>query len=170
MNQLRAYRDLVRWDWVREMKRKETIVTMVLFALVTLMVFSIAIKSVSGSAGGAGPDGAALAAKGETVEKAGAGILWVTFFLAGTIGIDNAFRSGGRVLEGLLLSPVSRVTIYYARVTSTALYVLVMQAIALGAFCILYSIDVSLETLSSLKRRPMRRFTEYTVFSGLVTD
>lgn len=134
-NTWRAYCDLVKWDWLREMKRKETIVTMTLFSLVTLMVFSFAIR----------PDS-------ETGLKARAGILWVTFLFAGSIGIDRAFRGEGqsRVLQGLLLAPVGRATIYYARVTSTFLFVMVMELITFIAFCILYNIDMNLDTALKL--------------------
>ncbi|MFQ5654481.1 MAG: heme exporter protein CcmB [Planctomycetota bacterium] len=128
MSPLRRYWILVRWDWNREMKRKDTIVSMVLFALVTLMIFSFAIP----------PDS-------ETGVKARAGVLWVTFLLAGSIGIDRAFRDeeGGRVLEGLLLSPVGRIAIFYARFTSTFLFVVLMEGVTFVAFCLLYNVDLS---------------------------
>ena len=131
-----AFLRLVYWDWVHEMKRKETIVSMILFSLVTLFVFSRAIE----------PDS-------ETGQKAHAGILWVTFLLAGAIGIDRAFRSGdggNKVLEGLLLSPVGRTTIYYAKVTSTLLFLLVMEAVILVLFCVLYNVSISLSDLGAL--------------------
>ena len=127
MNPLRAYLDLVRWDWTREMKRKDTIVSMVLFSLVTLVTFTFAISPTSVSA-----------------VEARAGVLWVTFLLAGSIGIDRAFRDGeNRVLQGLLLSPLRRSTIYFARVTSTYLFVMVMEAITFVSFLILYNVGIT---------------------------
>ncbi|MEE8143556.1 MAG: heme exporter protein CcmB [Planctomycetota bacterium] len=126
MNSWRAYRALVRWEWVREMKRKETLLSMLLFSLITLMVFSFAIP----------PDSA-------TGVKARSGILWVAFLLAGSIGVDRAFRGEGQglVLEGLLLSPVGRITLYYAKITTTLLFVLLMEVATFVAFCLLYNVE-----------------------------
>lgn len=127
MNAMRAYWDLVKWDWLREMKRKETIISMVLFSLVTLMIFSFAIEPES-----------------EVGIRARAGLLWVTLLLAGTIGIDRAFRGGdtGRVLTGVLIAPVGRVTFYYARLTATLLFVGITALIVFVAFCLLYNITI----------------------------
>ncbi len=127
MRALRVYFRLVYWDWVREMKRKDTIVSMILFSLVTLFIFSRAIA----------PDS-------ETGVKARAGVLWVTFLMAGAIGIDRAFRGadGGRVLEGLLQAPVGRIAIYWAKLTSTFLYLAVMEGVVLCFFLLLYNVSI----------------------------
>jgi heme exporter protein B len=106
------------------MRRKDTLISMGMVALITLFLFSFAI----------GTEPTIL------VETRG-GILWVTFLLAGTIGIERAFRGDGdgRQLEGLLLSPVSRPTIYHARVASTFLFVLTMEAVTLVLFLVLFN-------------------------------
>ncbi len=128
MNPLRAYFSLVRWDWAREWKRKETLIAMAMMSLITLFIFSVAMPPVQ-----------------EVLEDTRGGILWVTFVLAGTVGIDRAFRGDGdgRLLTGLLLSPVGRGTVYYARITSTMLGVVLMEAMTLGLFMLLF--DQSLE-------------------------
>ncbi|MEM7164368.1 MAG: heme exporter protein CcmB [Planctomycetota bacterium] len=121
-----AYRALVRWDWVREMKRKDTVVSMVLFSLVTLMILAFAVDPRS-----------------LLSEEVRSGILWVTLLLASTIGIDRAFRGDDQaaVLEGVLLAPVGRVSFYYAKVTATYLYVGIMALIVLLVFCWLYNVS-----------------------------
>ncbi|MGE3166059.1 MAG: heme exporter protein CcmB [Planctomycetota bacterium] len=127
MSAVRTYLDLVKWDWVREMKRKDTLISMVLFSAVALMIFSFAIPPES-----------------QVGVAARAGLLWVTLLLAGTIGIDRAFRGEGqsRTLIGLLVAPVGRVTFYYARLTSTILLVAIMALVVLVAFCLLYNVSL----------------------------
>ncbi len=135
MKALRSYARLIYWDWVREAKRLDTILSMLLFAMITLMIFSFAIDPMS-----------------ETGVRVRAGMIWLTFLLSGAIGIDRAFRGDGAesVLQGILLAPVSRVTLYYAKVTSTFLFVVVMEAITLFVFCLLY--DVEFESAAALGR------------------
>ncbi len=129
MNGLKNFGALVRWECAREFQRGETIVSMVLFALVTLFVLSFAIDPST-----------------ETAVKAQPGILWTVLILAGTIGVERSFGRPGeeRVLEGLLLSPVSRTTIYYSRLVSTWIFVAVMEFVVLIAFIVLYNVDVDL--------------------------
>lgn len=127
MDAVRAWGRLVYWDWVREMKRKDTLTSMVLFSLVTLFILSRAIEPHS-----------------ETGVTARAGILWVTLLMAGAIGIDRAFRGsdGGRVLEGLLQAPVGRTVLYWAKLTSTFLYLAVMELVVVTLFCLLYGVPL----------------------------
>jgi len=124
----RAFRTLVAWDFVREMRRKNTLVAMGMMALVTLIVFAFAVPPTS-----------------VELREARAGILWTTLLLAATVGIDRAFRAEGegRLLEGLLLAPVSRPTLYHARVVSTLLFVLAIAAPAFGLFLLFFNQSVT---------------------------
>lgn len=130
MSPFRQYLTLVRWDFVREMRRKNTLVSMGMMALVTILVFAFAIPATSSE-----------------LTQARAGILWTTLLLAATVGIDRAFRGDGegRLLEGLLLAPVSRATIYHARVLSTLLFVLTIALPSAFLFFIIFNQDVSAE-------------------------
>ena len=132
MNPLRTVIALVRWECVRELRRGETVVSMVLFALVSLFILSFAIDPSS-----------------ETSLNAQPGILWTVLLLAGTIGVERSFGRAGeeRVLEGQLLAPISRVAIYYARLLSTWVFVAVMQLIVIAAFLILYNVKVPAEAV-----------------------
>ncbi len=125
MTAWRSFVALVRWDFVREMRRKGTLVAMATTALVTLFVFSFAIDP----------------RRTEAAESR-AGVLWVTWLLAGSVGIDRAFRGDGRLLEGLLLAPAPRAALYYARTVSTFLFVFLIAAASLPMFLVFF--DVSL--------------------------
>jgi heme exporter protein B len=109
------------------MRRKGTLVAMFTTALVTLFAFSFA----------AGP-------AADASMESRSGVLWVTWILAGTIGIDRAFRDGGdgRLLEALLVAPASRAAIYYGRTASTYLFVLLIAAATLPLFLVLFAVTV----------------------------
>jgi len=136
-SQWHAYLALVRWDWVRELKRKNTLITMVMLSVITLFLFSLATSQNLRTP--AGP----LAQSRDWVEAASAakaGFLWVTIVLAGTVGVDRAFRGegDGRLLEGLLQSPLERSTLYFGRLTSTYLFVLTLEVFTLPLFLLLF--------------------------------
>ncbi len=124
MSAMAAWWSLVRWDWAREMQRKNTLITMAMLALITLFLFSFAIPP-----------------NAEVLQHTRAGILWVTFLLAGTVGVDRAFRGDGdgRLLEGLLLAPIGRATLYHARVASTFLFIVTLEAITTVLFLVLFN-------------------------------
>jgi heme exporter protein B len=122
------------------MRRKDTLISMGMVALITLFLFSFAIGTEPLDFLETRPAEASARGRGLHQQLTG-GILWVTFLLAGTIGIERAFRGDGdgRQLEGLLLSPVSRPTIYHARVASTFLFVVTMEAVTLVLFLVLFN-------------------------------
>lgn len=120
-----AFRAFLRWDVTAEMRRKGTLAAMGTTALVTLFVFSFAIDPTRTEAA-----------------QSRAGVLWVTWLLAGSVGIDRAFRGDGRLLEALLLAPAARPALFYARVASVFLFV---SAIALASLPLFFALfDVSL--------------------------
>lgn len=124
MTDFKAFRVLVAWDFVRELRRKNTLVAMGMMALITLVLFSFAVPPTS-----------------TELQEVRAGLLWTTLLLAATVGIDRAFRADGegRMLEGLLLAPVARSTLYHSRVASTFLFVLVIAVPAFGLFLVFFN-------------------------------
>jgi heme exporter protein B len=124
-----SFSTLVRFDFAREMARKGTLVAMGTTAVVTLFVFSFAIQMN-------------VIPPGRPQASVLAGVLWVTWLLAGTVGIDRAFRGDGRVLEGLLLLPASRAALFYARTVSTFLFMLTIAAVSLPLFLIMFDAAV----------------------------
>jgi heme exporter protein B len=128
VSQFRAFLLLVGWEWRFELRRKDTLVSMALMALITLFLFSFAIDPLDDRVQAAMP-------------TLSGGILWVTFVLAGTIGIDRAFRGDGdgRLLEALLIAPVTRATVYYAKVAATFAMVVLVAAVTLLLFFLLFN-------------------------------
>ena len=90
---------IIFWkDAVNELRTKEIIASVIVFALLVLVIFSFAIDPASG-----------------TTELVAPGILWVCFTFAGVLGLNRVFsveRDNSR-MEGLKLCPVEGSIIYW---------------------------------------------------------
>lgn len=73
-----------------------------------------------------------------------AGVLWSTFAFAGTLGLNRsmAIEKDRGCLDGLLLAPVDRSAIYFGKVISNLVFMLIVEVIILPAYSILYSINL----------------------------
>ncbi len=125
MNSIRVYFALLRWDCIREFKKAETLVSMLLFAAVTLFISALAIDPNTDPGLAARP-----------------GLLWVSVLLAGSIAIERAFRGADQevVLQGLMLAPIPKTVVYYAKLSSTLLLVCTMESMVVIAFSWLYNL------------------------------
>ncbi|MGQ9590022.1 MAG: heme exporter protein CcmB [Planctomycetota bacterium] len=124
MRSLRVFAALVRWDFVRELRRKETVPSMVLFALLVLFL----------AHAGIGQDPALVSAAGPVV-------FWIAVLFAGTIGLAQSFaaeREGG-TLGAILVAPVGREVVYFAKIVSVGAYAFVMEAAAVGLYAVLFN-------------------------------
>jgi heme exporter protein B len=72
------------------------------------------------------------------------GILWITFSFAGLLGLNRAFalERENRTMEGLLLSPVSRSSLYLGKAVSNLVFVGLVEAIALPLFALFFSVPI----------------------------
>lgn len=85
----------------------------------------------------------ALARQG-AVEEAAPGLIWVAFILAGVLGLAKSFsqeREQGS-LEGLLLTPVPRGTIYLGKMLGNALFLSVILALLVPLAGLLLGVDL----------------------------
>ncbi len=73
-----------------------------------------------------------------------AGVLWVTFIFAGNIGLNRsmAVEKDRGCLDGLLLAPVDRAAIYFGKVISTLIFMLIVEIIMLPIYGIFYNINL----------------------------
>ena len=117
----------IAWKDLRtELRSKETISAMLVFALLAILIFSFALE----------------------FDKTGrqataAGVLWVTIIFAGTLGLG---RSLGRekdqgCLSGLLLAPVDRSALYFGKLIGNFLFMLVVSAVLLPLLSILFDVS-----------------------------
>lgn len=126
-NYLRAVIAIVRKDVAAEIRSRELISAMLVFSLLVVLIFNFALEL----------DRFAR-------ENVAAGVLWVTFIFAGTLGLNRTFAAekDRGSFDGLLLAPVDRTTIYFGKLIATIVFMLIVEIIVIPVFSVLYSISL----------------------------
>ena len=124
---LKAVGAIVWKDLVAELRSRELLSAMLVFALLVILIFNFAIELQ--------PD------LRITITP---GVLWVTFAFAGTLGLNRslAVEKDRGCLDGLLLAPVDRSAIYFGKALSNLAFMLIVAVIVLPVYSILYNINV----------------------------
>jgi heme exporter protein B len=129
MSYLRKILAIVWKDLVAELRTKEMFSAMFVFAVLVIVIFNFAFD---------------LRVSGERVRLVAPGALWVAFAFAGVLGLNRAFvleRDRG-CLEGLLLAPVDHTAVYFGKLISTALFMLVVEALTLPVFTAFFGVNL----------------------------
>jgi heme exporter protein B len=73
-----------------------------------------------------------------------AGVLWVTFAFAGTLGLNRsmAMEKDRGCLDGLLLAPVDRSAIYFGKAIGNLIFMLIVEVIVLPVYSLLYGVNL----------------------------
>jgi len=121
MAYLRKVAAIVWKDIVAELRTKEMFSAMFVFAVLVIVIFNFAFD---------------LRVSGERVRQVAPGALWVAFAFAGILGLNRAFvaEKDRGCLEGLLLAPMDHTAIYFGKMISTMLFMLVVEALMLPVF------------------------------------
>ena len=109
-------------DIVLELRSRELIASVFVFGLLLVVVFSFALE----------PDPS-------QADRLAPGILWVAFAFAATLAMNRAFarEQEAGALEGLLVSPVSRDAIFLAKVATSFVFMLLVEAALLPAYSVM---------------------------------
>src|SRR5690349_11341378 len=127
-------RELVRQAWtvaqkdlLLELRTRTAIVSAVVFTALVLTVFNF----------GRVPTAVA------TIDLAPT-ILWVTFTFAAMLTLNRAFQLEleNQALEGLLVSPLSRTSLYWGKLIANLLFVAVVEAVGLPLFVLFFDVPV----------------------------
>lgn len=118
---------IARKDLLVEFRSRTAILAAAVFTVLVLMVFNF------------GRDPTAVAA----VDLAPS-ILWVTFTFAAVVALNRAFQLEleNQALEGLLLAPVSRASLYLGKLLANLIFVAVVEAIGLPLFALFFNVPV----------------------------
>ena len=114
-------------DILVETRTKDVMVSILVFALLVVVVFSFAIEPTP-----------------QTVALVAPGILWVAITFGGVLGMTRSFslEQDRGSLRGLLLAPVSRDTIYFGKMLANFIFMMVVEAIVFPIFAVLYDISL----------------------------
>src|SRR6266496_3768760 len=123
----RAVFAIVWKDIQAEYRSLELVSAMLVFSLLVIIIFNFALE---------------LDIK--TRQTVTAGVLWSTFAFAGTLGLNRsmAIEKDRGCLDGLLLAPVDRAAIYFGKVISNLAFMLIVEAIVLPLYSVLYSVNL----------------------------
>lgn len=127
MKTLRQIAALVRKDLLLEWRGRARALAVLLFGTVTLLLFSFAV----------GPDSTALRA-------GAAGFLVLALLLSSTMALAESFRleQENHALEGLLLSPVMPMALFYGKALSNTLFLVLLAPVLTPIAAILYAVDL----------------------------
>jgi len=118
----------ITWkDLAAELRSRELLSAMLVFSLLVILIFNFALE---------------LDIK--TRQSVTSGVLWTTFAFAGTLGLNRsmAVEKDRGCLDGLLLAPVDRSVIYFGKVISNLAFMLIVEAIVLPVYSVLYNINL----------------------------
>lgn len=127
---LRALGAVVWKDLAAELRSRELLSGMLVFALLVIFIFNFALE---------------LDVKARL--SITSGVLWVTFVFAGTIGLNRslAIEKDRGCLDGLLLAPVDRTAIFFGKAVANFVFILIVAAIVLPVYSILYNVNLFAE-------------------------
>jgi heme exporter protein B len=124
---LKAILAVVWKDLAAELRSRELLSAMLVFALLVILIFNFALELDL-----------------PTRRSVTSGVLWVTFAFAGTLGLNRsmAIEKDRGCLDGLLLAPVDRSAIYFGKAISNLVFMLIVEAIVLPAYSLLYNTNL----------------------------
>jgi len=124
---------IVRKDIETELLTREIVSAMLVFAVLSVVVFGMALDLERAAARLAAP-----------------GVYWTTVCLAGTLGLSRSLarEQADGCLEGLLLGPFDRSVIYLGKLVGNVIFIIVVEIVLAPVLLVLF--DVSLFSLSFL--------------------
>jgi len=119
-------------DLLSEFRTKELITSVLVFALLVVVIFNFAFDPDTG-----------------VIELVASGILWIALTFAGVLGLNRTFVSekADARLEGLMLCPVDRAAIYWGKLISSCVFMLIVAFIITPIFLVLLNLPLILPRL-----------------------
>jgi heme exporter protein B len=118
---------IARKDIIAESRSREVIISVLVFAVLAVLIFSFAFDTDN-----------------TAVNPVAPGIIWVTFAFAGTLSLNRAFiteRESG-CMEALLMSPIDRESIFVGKALGSLFFMLPVEFVVLWAIQVLFNLPV----------------------------
>jgi len=114
---------ILKKDILLELRTKEMIVSMLLFVMLTMVVFNYTFN-----------------AEKNDLTAFGGGLLWLAFIFTSFLGLNRSFvhEKDEGCFDGLLLSPVDRSIIYIAKMAGNLIFISIVEIIAVPFFTIFF--------------------------------
>ncbi|HEY3340879.1 MAG TPA: heme exporter protein CcmB, partial [Anaerolineae bacterium] len=114
---------IVHKDIMTEVRTREASTAMLVFAVMTIMLFNFALRL-----------------RLDSFKPLVPGILWVTLVFAGTLGLGHSMSAEqvNQCIDGLLMSPCDRSVIFMGKALSNVLFTLFIALIIVPLMAILF--------------------------------
>ena len=114
-------------DILVELRTKEVVTSVLVFAMLVLVIFNFAFGSVD-----------------EGKELVAPGILWVAITFGGVLGFNRiiAIEKENSHLEGLMLYPVDRAVIYWGKLAGSFTFILAVAVVITPIFLVLFNLSL----------------------------
>ena len=124
---------VARKDLRVELRTRSAFLSVLVFALLSLVIFYFAWDSTAVAAIDLAP-----------------GVLWVTFTFAGLMGLHRSFglEVHDRAVDALLVAPIDREAIYLGKALANAVFVAAVLLVALPALAIFYNLPFAATLLT----------------------
>lgn len=118
---------IVKKDIITELRTKELIASMFIFALLIIVIFNFAFGFSA-----------------ELIPIAAPAILWVAFTFAGVLGLSRSFaiEQEGNTITGVLLTPVDRSLIYLGKMLSNLIFVFLVEVMIIPMFVLFFNLNL----------------------------
>ncbi|GAV23626.1 heme exporter protein CcmB [Carboxydothermus pertinax] len=118
---------IVEKDLKAEFQSKEMLSVMLVFALIVLVIFNFAFD-----------------VKKQIVQDIFPGMIWITFFFSGLLGLNRSFfiEKHQDCLLGLMLAPVDRSVIFLGKMLSNFIFLILIEILTLPLFFIFLNISI----------------------------
>jgi heme exporter protein B len=127
MHFIRKVAAIVHKDITTELRTKEMFSSMLVFSLMAVFIFSIALDLAASDPLDTTP-----------------GLLWVTIAFAGTLGLNRSLaqEQENGCMDGLLLAPMDRSAIFFGKALGNVLFMLVVQMVVVPIFSVLFNVPL----------------------------
>ncbi|WP_420628708.1 heme exporter protein CcmB [Candidatus Leptofilum sp.] len=107
-----------------EKQTRQTVSLMVMFSLVTVVMFNFALETELDAA-----------------RNVSTGLLWATILLAGTLGLNRslAIERENQNIDAILIAPIDRRAVYVAKVISVTIFTLLLEVVLVFVFIIFFN-------------------------------
>jgi heme exporter protein B len=147
---------IARKDITAELRSREIITSVLVFAVLVLVIFNFAFTADS-----------------DTMLALAPGLLWVAFTFAGVLALNRSFipEKEENCLEGLLACPAGREVIYTGKALGSLLFLMLVEAVVLAVFALLFNINVfKIEIIAVVILGTLGFTAVGTVFSALAVN
>jgi heme exporter protein B len=125
MSSWRQFKAIIRKDIVMELRTKEMLTSMGLYALLVLVVYYIALSQ---------------AGQNFQVRQIAAGLLWLVFIFTSLLGLNRSLvhEKDQGCLDALLISPIDRPVIFFGKAVGNLLFLLIVEVFIVPLFYFIF--------------------------------